>query len=338
MRCIHWGAIFLTSIGLLTTRVQATYNEIEGGYIYTITPWMDYHTNKKLTRYLMEASVGVLSSRVKEFISQGLIPKKFVSIDDIDQMFATEGLLENSIEHLDKWISHKESVRPQESFSKWRPKAVMIFFGGGGGLHLKVGAAVVGKIGFVVMPVEVIETNIQTGEASDPYFDIRIHPVIFGSGSLGAGVGGGVHFRVGVMVILGGPMFDRPDQFWGAGGGVSFSVALGVGVEVKKGIMSNTELSGLVDFVYLSAAVDIGLVAKATAPQFNGIVVLPLGSLIGALGGTQMNSSYDQYISTLEKEVGMRMRNRLLDDGVSLERLAAPSVNGELQSVDGDPQ
>ena len=330
MKCIHWGAIVLTSIGLLTTRVQATYNEIQGNYIYTITPWMDYHTNKKLTRYLMEASVGALSSRVKEFISQGLIPKELVSIDDVDQIFAIEGQLGDSIEHLDKWISHKES---EGGFSRWRPKAIMIFFGGGGSLHLKVGAAIVGQIGFVVMPVKVIETNIQTGEKSDPYFDVKVHPVALGSGSLGAGVGGGVHFRVGAMAILGGPMFDRPDQFWGVGGGISSSVAFGVGVELKKGIISNTELSGWIDFIYLSAAVEIGLVAKATAPQLNGIVVLPLGSLIGTLEGTQMNS-----INTFEREVEMRMRDRLLDDGVSLEGLAAPSVNGELQSVDGEPQ
>ena len=92
---------------------------------------------------------------------------------------------------------------------------------------------------------------------------MRTSVVVWPAADAGFGLGGGIRSRVGVGFIWGNDNFLEPSQFWGAGPGVSWSpVTLGVGVNVKVGVLANWEMPGWVDFSYATAALEIGPTAE----------------------------------------------------------------------------
>ena len=298
--------VVVVVLTLLTVPSQAKYEEVRGDYIYTITPWVDYYTDQRFTRFLIETSTAVLSDSVKQLISQGLIPKKIMSMDDFKRLLMAKRQIKRVIQELEQMDELDKYRSPSAgSFSYWRPKAIMIFFGVGSSINFKAGISGRGQIGAVIMPVEVVETNILTGEVGEPYFDVRVHWVGMVAGGLGVGVGGGTRGSFGAMVIVGGPEFDRPDKFWGLGGGLAGTVVMGVGIELRTGFLSNTSVPGVIDFLYGMAAWEAGPAVTVEA-HASGAAVFPLGFLLQALniGAGDEVESYLDRIGQLEREMG----------------------------------
>ncbi len=308
-------AIIIQVINFAAIPSQATYSEIKGDNIYTISPITDEWTDPEFTSFLIESSVYTLATQVKEMNEAGLIPKQFLSTDDLDQFTLVKEEIKKSIKHLSEMISNESTPSYLKSFGSWSPKAIMVFLSEIASFNLKVGVDGMGVIGIVIMPVTVVRTNIRTGEVSKPYFDVRTHFATAVAGGLGAGLGGGIRTGLGAMVILGGPHFTRPEQFWGTGVGLSQSASLlGVGVDFRQGILFNSELPDAVDFLYFTASWQMGVVATMES-HVNGIVVSPIESLLKLIGNTSTDkseeASYREYLLKIEEKLKYKTRDVL---------------------------
>ena len=320
MRMKWRGLVFLVTFGVIAVPSQATYNEIKGDYVYTVTPWMDFYTNKDLVRGFMKKSVDIVSFQVKALISEGVIPETILSVDDIDQLIEAEDRIDKVIQHLNNWISEKELDGDSgDRYGWWRPKAIVTSLGLSISGNFKVGASGALQLGSVFMPVKVQKTNLLTGEVSPPEMRLKWSPIWMSTGGLGGGVGGGARGNFALMFVFGGPEFDRPEEFHGWGLGFSGSVSLGMGIEVKKGFMGfNDDIPGFIDFGYVSFSGGVGASAGGHL-HGNVMGVFPMG-IIKELAD---HTSVEGELSRLEME---RSIQRAVDEKVEelLRTLSQP--------------
>ena len=291
-------------------KAQATYNEIEGEYIYTVSPAMDYFTDKAFTRLLVENSVNILSAQVKEMAEQGLIPKHFSSLADLGRFVEFKKSITQIMGHLECWIIREKNERSLISaLTSWRPKAFVVFMGIGNQRQFKTRLRFGGdmQVGLVVMPVIVVRTHTLTGEVSEPYFSVRVSLVGIAAAHGGVGKGrGGAHASWGVMGILGGSEFDDPDKFHGIGVGINESLVMKTGVVSKQGAIGfNSDIPGVVDLFYVTFGGQQGM-AVGAGIDLSGYGFFPLGTFYEALAGAAVLSN-----ATIQEEVDKQLSKRL---------------------------
>jgi len=195
------------------------------------------------------------------------------------------------------------------------PDAIMVFGGHKLSLAVGKGAGVSGALGLVLMPVWVEKFNANTGRMVQEGLSMRTSVVVMPVADAGFGIGGGARWRAGIGLIWDmNDAFTNPEQFWGAGAGVSWSpVVLGAGVNVKVGSLSNWEMPGWLDFTYATVAMEFGPTAELGTPRINLGTVISGPAFMGLF-----DRAHEQAYKDLIKDTNRKMDDFLREIGPQL--------------------
>jgi len=280
----------------------------EGKYIYRYTPYSQIKSQNPMIKETAALAHVALVATLESLQRHAIIPEKVMSKKDLDELRARRQDVDDLVDYLNTYITEERgraTFRFLEDKTNVLPDAILIF--GGRKASIAVGRGISGSvsIGLVLMPTWEQKIEVATGKIVDEGLTVRSALVGWPSGDVGFGIGGGSRTRFGVGFIwdLNGS-FVNPDQFWGAGVGASFSPPeLGVGVNLKGGLLSNWEMPGWVDFAYITAAMEMGLMGQIGTPHVNVTTII----------------SGNQFMSMFEKsqqkvfEQAIREVNRNLD-------------------------
>jgi hypothetical protein len=244
-------------IGIFATGVNAEFYEKDQHYIYKIRPYTEVLTDKQIVTFTAKLTHVALMSVMESMVENHVFPESILSIKDIDKLRKANQDVESLVVYLNKLVEEQRAEKGRFALPDLMPDALLVF--GGKKLSLNLGASIGGSIslGVVLMPVFIEKYDLRSGQLADEYFSVKMSVVGWTNGDIGAAVGTpGSALRIGLGAIWDlNNSFVAPDQFWGAGLGASWSpIVLGAGVNAKVGVVSNWELPGWVDFMYMSAA------------------------------------------------------------------------------------
>lgn len=336
-------AVLLCTVYLVLTPkpAHATYYEQDSEFIYQITPYTEAIESSGYSPAIIETSLRVFQNFLIDLIESGDIPSNIETFEDLKQLRASDKDITLAMANLNEWIEQAKATAPgfldQTDFF---PDAFLVFGGGKFSANLGIGGGGSVTLGMVIMPVYVKKMSKFSGEVVDEYSSASASLVAWGSPDLGTGVGGGARGRVGFGLLWNtNSSFTRPDQFVGAGVGLSTTLAAGVGLNLKAGILNNASMRDWVDFVYATAAWEFGAVAEASL-HINGTVILPVSAILRVFDSSTQ-SIFNEKMDDLERELEKRLRERLgttlaevTDPRADVDNPLEPPIPGEKASLD----
>lgn len=321
------------SVAVSALPASAEYYENDGKYIYRITPFSEMFKEQDAVKQTAEIAYRALFSVLDSMKAKQILPEEVATVGDIEKLRRSRDNVDALVEYLNGFVREQRQRANYEMTVV--PSAFMIF--GGGKLTLK---GISGSIsaGAVVMPVYVDQINAQTGKVVDSYTSLRSALVAWPSGDVGMGLGGGSKARVGMGFIYDlNSAFMRPEDFWGAGLGVSFSTpALGWNWNAKSGFLSNTDLPGVLDFFYATAAIEFGPAAEVSTPRANMTVIMSGTEVLNAITGVQRkmmeeaNKEMNRKLNDMMKELRPRFEDgeQAPEDSKKQESTLPPALQG----------
>ncbi|MBK8204930.1 MAG: hypothetical protein IPK68_22345 [Bdellovibrionales bacterium] len=200
-----------------------------------------------------------------------LIPDSIATRADLEKFRKSQEDIDNLVDYLNDFVKEQRARGGHFEGVDLLPSAFMVFGGKKFSLAWGTGAGVSATLGLVGMPVWVQKYDSRTNELLEEGPSMRMSTVLWPAADVGFGVGGGPRARLGLGFIWDlTHALSEPGEIWGAGPGLSWSpVTLNAGINVKIGVLSNSKLSGWVDFAYAAAALEIGPAAELRAPRLN---------------------------------------------------------------------
>ncbi|MCB0355777.1 MAG: hypothetical protein KDD40_02160 [Bdellovibrionales bacterium] len=263
-------ALFLAVIGVSSIG-QAELYEKDQMFIYKISPYTEVLSEEEIVQFTATLSHAALVSVMESMVTKQVFPESVATIEDVERLRRANKDVDSLVLYLNRLIEEQRAQKGRFSLPDLVPDAFMVF--GGKKLSINVGAGVGGSLslGVILMPVYIEKYSQKTGKLEDEYFSVRFAIVGWGNGDVGAGLGGGSSFRIGLSAIWDlNDAFLSPDQFWGAGLGASWSpLVLGMGVNAKVGFLSNWDMPGWLDFAYISAGLEVGAKVEVSSPRLN---------------------------------------------------------------------
>ncbi len=315
-------ALFLSFVAALvfTQPSFADYYEREGNYLYKITPYTQLWTTSEGIQATAQVAHQAMTSILDSLMKSRILPDSVMSREDLEKFRKAQEDMDDLVVYLNDFIQEQRVRGSHFEKVDLVPDALIILGGHKWSMNIGKGVGAAALAGLVVMPVKVTKIDIRSNKAVDEYASIRTAFVGWPSLDAGLGVGGGSRWRAGLGMIwdLNHAMVS-PDQFWGVGPAVSASTPIfGIGGNVKAGVVSNWEMPGWVDFVYATAALEIGAAIEVTSHRVSISTIMKGEALMGLLDKSQQELYKEsQKIIAREIDRQMRLRAGLTDEDES---------------------
>lgn len=291
---------------LIQNVAQAEFFEKDQMYIYKVRPYSEVLSDEELIQFTAQISHVALVSVMESMVETKLFPSEIANVQDIEKLRKANKDVEILVAYLNRLVDEQREQNSEFSLPDVVPDAFMVF--GGKKLSLNIGGGVGGSIslGVILMPVYVEQYSQRSGELVDDYFSVKAAVVGWTNGDVGFGVGGGTGVRIGVGAIWDlNDAYTRPDQFWGAGLGASWTpLTVGAGVNAKVGFLSNWDMPGWLDFAYLTAGLEIGATAEISSPRLN-LTSFFSGAKIMSLLESSQRKAFEAALRELSKKMDM---------------------------------
>ena len=256
-------------------------------HLYLSIPYHQF-TMEDRVKSIMSAQ-NIIKERLEEIISEDVLDK-----DTFDELFSetNERAFEDLVVDINDYLEDERVGYFR--FENLVPTAFMVLISGKISVNFKIGAGASGTVAFIVVPTKVIRINKITREVNS-YVKFHIGVTFFPVIDVGFGVGAEMVKRAGVGIIWG--ELASPSDFNGVSLGISGSVSMGLGNNLKLGALLG--LAGVKNF-YAMAMLSVGASANAEV-HLNLGAVIPLNDVVTAIVNDE-DLDYQRYLDLLKEK------------------------------------
>jgi len=211
--------------------------ERDSRYIYQKFPLNQMTSEMK--REVFSTSFKFLNDELKVLQEKEMLPKG-IELNQLDNVEKTYGKIDELIDRITNLdVNHIED-EGFISLTDVVPTAFVVTIGGKYSANFKIGVAGSIQLGFVIIPYFVKKTKIVPGTNTaqeEWYIDFDGFFIIWPNTDFGVGMGAGGRLRYGLGLIWG--HMDSPMDFNGPFVGLSKTLAIGGGLNLKGGYLFN---------------------------------------------------------------------------------------------------
>lgn len=306
--------------------------ERQGNFILKVTPYKELLSSQEGIKVTAKVAQQVLVNVMGSLKEKNLIPDSIATREDLERYRKAQVDVDSLVDYLNDFVKEQRSRGTYFESADLAPSALIFFGGKKFSLNWGTGAGASASLGLVMMPVKIEKFDVVNKKKVDEFVSMRFSTVLWPSADVGFGVGGGARARVGVGFIWDlTHEFSYPDEFWGAGPGLSWSpVVIGAGINLKVGVISNNKLSGWVDFLYAAAALEFGPTVELGSPRINVTTVMSGPAIMSYFD----KASQDAYMSTL-KDISNRMDDWMRERGPQIPGTSDGKDDKSKKKTDG---